>query len=136
MLGFRIKRTVTMGLKSLWVHKLRSWLTVLGIIFGVCSVIAMLAIGEGASYEAQEQIRQLGSQNIIVNSVKPPEERSTASEQTWALTYGLTYVDAERIRSTVPGVEVVVPSRNVRKHVRHLDRRIDGNLIGTVPWYP
>jgi len=136
MIGFRIKRTVGMGLKSLWLHKLRSWLTVLGIIFGVCSVIAMLAIGEGASYEAQRQIRELGSQNILVNSVKPPEERSVATEQTWALTYGLTYLDAERIKTTVPGVQVVVPARHIRKHVRHIGRRVDGNIVGTVPWYP
>ena len=45
----------------------------LGIIFGVCSVIAMLAIGEGASYEAQEAIKKLGSNNIIIRSLKPPE---------------------------------------------------------------
>lgn len=135
MLGFRVQRTVRMGLKSLWLHKLRSVLTALGIIFGVCSVIAMLAIGEGASYEAQEQIRQLGSNNIIINSVKPPEEGSVATEQTRALKYGLTYVDAERIRSTVPNVEVVVPARQVRRHIIHGQRRVDGNIVGTVPWY-
>ena len=136
MVGFRVKRTLILGLKSLWLHKLRSALTVSGIIFGVCSVIAMLAIGEGASYAAQEQIRQLGSQNIIVNSVKPPEERSAASEQTFALKYGLTYTDAERIKSTIPGVQVLVPARHIRQHIRHLGRRVDGNLVGTVPWYP
>ena len=136
MIGFRIKRTVTMGMKSLWLHKLRSFLTLLGIILGVCSVIAMLAIGEGAHFEAMEQIRQLGSQNIIINSVKPPEERSVQTEQTWALSYGLTYLDAERIRTTIPGVEVIVPAREIRTHLRRLGRRVDGNIVGTVPWYP
>ena len=57
--------TVQLGIKTLLLHKLRSGLTMLGIIFGVCSVIAMLAIGEGASYEAQERIKALGSNNII-----------------------------------------------------------------------
>ncbi|MEQ1750880.1 MAG: ABC transporter permease, partial [Prosthecobacter sp.] len=66
-------RTISLGLKSIWLNKLRSFLTALGVIFGVASVIAMLAIGEGASYEAQEQIRRLGSQNIILESVKPPD---------------------------------------------------------------
>jgi len=135
MLGFRVQSTMRMGLKSLCLHKLRSFLTVLGIICGVCSVIAMLAIGEGASFEAQEQIRQLGSNNIIVNSVKPPEEGSVATEQTSALKYGLTYTDAERLRSTVPGVAVVVPSRQVRRHIVRRQRRVDGNIVGTVPWY-
>ncbi len=135
MLGFRVRRTIRMGLKSLWLHKLRSALTALGIIFGVCSVIAMLAIGEGASFEAQEQIRQLGSNNIIVHSVKPPEETSMSAQQTRSLRYGLTYVDAERIQSTVPNVEVVVPARNIPKHIRSWKRRVDGNLVGTVPWF-
>ncbi len=52
MFLFRFKRTVKLGVKSLWMHKLRSILTTLGIIFGVSSVIAMLAIGEGASKES------------------------------------------------------------------------------------
>ena len=47
---FRLKRSIILGVKSLWMHKLRSLLTAMGIVFGVCSVIAMLAIGEGASY--------------------------------------------------------------------------------------
>src|ERR1043166_4691483 len=73
-----LKRTVRLGVKSLWLHRLRSLLTVLGIVFGVCSVIAMLAIGEGASFAAQEQIKSLGSQNIIVRSVKPTEEQKVS----------------------------------------------------------
>jgi len=135
MLGFRIQRTVTMGLKSLWLHKLRSTLTMLGVILGVCSVIVMLAIVEGASFEAQEQIRQLGSHNIIVTSVKPPEDSTVSAQQTFALKYGLTYVDAERIQFTVPGVQVVVPARRIRKHVTSGTRRVDGDIVGTVPWY-
>src|SRR5436853_7900273 len=76
----RVRRTVRLGVKSLWLHKLRSLLTALGIVFGVCSVIAMLAIGEGASYAAQEEIKTLGSQNIILRSVKPPEEQKVSEK--------------------------------------------------------
>ena len=75
-----LKRAVRLGVKSLWLHRLRSLLTALGIVFGVCSVIAMLAIGEGASFEAQEQIKNLGSQNIILRSVKPPEEEKISEK--------------------------------------------------------
>src|SRR2546422_9302838 len=112
----RLKRTVRLGLKSLWLHRLRSLLTVLGIVFGVCSVIAMLAIGEGASFEAQEQIKNLGSQNVILRSVKPPEEQkvSDRANQSYVLQYGLTYTDILRIRSTIPGVSVVVQGRIMR----------------------
>ncbi|MCZ6795428.1 MAG: ABC transporter permease, partial [Planctomycetota bacterium] len=54
MIGFRLRRTILLGIRSLLLHKLRSVLTALGIIFGVSSVIAMLSIGEGAEYAAQE----------------------------------------------------------------------------------
>ena len=77
-LSFQFVTTVRLGVKSLMLHKLRSALTMLGIIFGVCSVIAMLAIGEGASYEAQEAIKKLGSDNIILRSIKPPEDSKQA----------------------------------------------------------
>jgi putative ABC transport system permease protein len=133
----RLIRTVRLGIKSLWLHRLRSLLTVLGIVFGVCSVIAMLAIGEGASYEAQEQIKSLGSQNIILRSVKPPQEEK-ASQQSgqYLLSYGLTYADARAIQATIPGVVVVVPGRIIRDYVWAITRRVDSELVGTVPWYP
>lgn len=134
----RLKRTVRLGVRSLWLHRLRSFLTVLGIVFGVCSVIAMLAIGEGASYEAQEQIKNLGSQNIIVRSVKPPEEQKVSDKgsQSYVLQYGVTYADVKRIRATIPGVTVVLPARNIRDYVWNISRRVDCDIIGTVPWYP
>src|ERR1051326_8584777 len=134
----RLGRTLRLALRSLWLHRLRSLLTVLGIVFGVCSVIAMLAIGEGASFEAQEQIKNLGSQNIILRSVKPPEEQkvSDKSSQSYVLQYGLTYHDVKRIRATIPGVTVVLPARNIRDYVWNISRRLDCEIVGTVPWYP
>jgi putative ABC transport system permease protein len=132
----RIKRTVKLGVKSIWNHRLRSLLTTLGIVFGVCSVVAMLAIGEGASFEAQEQIRKLGSQNIIIRAVKPPEDKSSTSQQTIMLEYGLTYDDVDRIRATIPGVTVEVPGRLIRKDVWRGGNRVDCDIYGTVPWYP
>ncbi len=134
----RLKRAVRLGVRSLWLHRLRSLLTMLGIVFGVCSVIAMLAIGEGASFEAQEQIKNLGSQNIILRSVKPPEEQKVSDKgsQSYVLQYGITYPDVKRIRATIPGVTVVLPARNIREYVWNISRRVDCELIGTVPWYP
>jgi len=134
----RLRRTVRLGIKSLWLHRLRSLLTVLGIVFGVCSVIAMLAIGEGASFEAQEQIKNLGSQNIILRSVKPPDEEkiSDKNSQSYVLEYGLTYADIKRIKATIPGVTVVVPGRVIREYVWNISRRVDCDVVGTVPWYP
>lgn len=130
-------RIFQLALKSLWLHKLRSLLTILGIVFGVCSVIAMLAIGEGASYEAQEQIKNLGSQNIIIQSVKPPDEQKiSGAAENYVLDYGLKYSDLERIRATIPGITIIVPGRIVREYIWNATRRVDGEIVGTVPWYP
>lgn len=134
----RIGRAVKLGVKSLWLHKLRSLLTALGIVFGVCSVIAMLAIGEGASFEAQEQIKNLGSQNIILRSVKPPDDQKVSARggRSFALDYGLKHADVQRIRSTIPHVTVIVPGRIMREYVWNISRRVDCDVMATVPWYP
>jgi putative ABC transport system permease protein len=109
---------------------------VLGLVFGVSSVIAMLAVGEGASHEAQEQIRQQGSHNIILKSVKPPEEEKSTQSQTYMVEYGITEDDLRRIRMTIPTVEILVPGRIIRKKVWNVGQRADCNVVGTVPWYP
>ena len=124
-------------MKSIWLNKLRSFLTALGVIFGVASVVAMLAIGEGASHEAQEQIRRLGSQNIILESVKPPDgQGSSAESRSMVLEYGLTARDMQQIRQTVPGIELVVPSRILTENIWNFDRSVDGQILGVLPVYP
>ncbi len=134
----RLRRTVRLGFRSLWSHRLRSLLTVLGIVFGVCSVIAMLAIGEGASHEAQEQIKSLGSQNIILRSTKAPEEQKVANsnQEGFALDYGLKYADIRLIQSTISGITTIVPGRIVREYAWNVGYRADCEIMGTVPWYP
>ncbi|MBG88837.1 MAG: ABC transporter ATP-binding protein [Verrucomicrobiales bacterium] len=130
-------RIVQLGIKSLLLHKMRSGLTMLGIIFGVCSVIAMLAIGEGASYEAQEAIKKLGSSNIIIRSVKPPQEKSMSSaKRDYVNDYGLTYQDANSIRATIKNVDTVLPMRIIREEVRFNSIMFPVQVIGTHPIYP
>jgi putative ABC transport system permease protein len=130
-------RTVSLGLKSIWLNRLRSLLTALGVIFGVASVIAMLAIGEGASHEAQEQIRRLGSQNIILESVRPPDGQGSAAEsRSLVISYGITLRDVQQVRQTVPGIEMVVPSRFVSENIWNFDRSVDGRIVGALPIYP
>lgn len=133
-------RTIFLGLRNVRLHKLRSFLTVLGIVFGVCSVISMLAIGEGASREVLDQIRALGSQNIIIQSVKPPRDASGGQTRSrpgppTALDYGLRYADAERLAETLPNLRVIVPIKAVSTNVRYKDRVEQVNVLGTVPWY-
>ena len=130
-------RTLSLGIKTIWLHKLRSFLTALGVVFGVASVVAMLAIGEGASHEAQEQIRKLGSQNIILQSVKPPDGQGAGGESRSMISeYGITLRDVQQIRQTVPGVAIVVPSRYISENIWNLDRSVDGKIMGVLPVYP
>lgn len=137
MVSSQLLNTIQLGIKSLLLHKLRSGLTMLGIIFGVCSVIAMLAIGEGASYEAQERIKRLGSTNIIINSFKPPEEGDdSGTSRSSEISYGLTYDDAARLQTTIPNVDGVVPMRIIRENIRFGRRQEPGQVIGTLSTYP
>src|SRR6478735_7660168 len=130
-------RTMSLGSKSIWLHKLRSMLTALGVVFGVASVVAMLAIGEGASHEAQEQIRKLGSQNVILESVKPSDTQSgTNQTRSFVIEYGLTTRDINQIRQTVPGISLVVPSRIVSEFLWVEERNVDASLIGALSIYP
>ena len=136
MFTFRLKRTIKLGIKSLWMHGLRSILTTSGIIFGVSSVIAMLVIGEGASQHAQDQIARLGSRNIIIKTIEPPEEEQSGGQQQVVSEYGLTYADAERFHNSIPNIEVVVPSRILPQRAWYHNRKVAAEVIGTVPWFP
>ena len=134
--ALKFTRDVKLGVKNLMLHKLRSFLTMLGLVFGVGSVIAMLAIGEGASESALEQIRKLGSRNVILSARKPPEEKSSASHTSWLSIYGLLYADAERISATIPTVASTVPVKSMTKVSRFLKRALDLRVIATTErWF-
>jgi len=134
MLQTPFLRAFKLGINSLMLHKLRSMLTTLGVLFGVSSVIAMLAIGEGASQQAQEQIRLLGSQNIILRSVKPPDD--LISDQTSRVSqYGLTHADFDRIAGTFPWMKRVIPVRELPQEVRYEERAMNPRVLATEPAY-
>lgn len=116
MRGLNLLKLVKSGIQDVLRHKLRSFLTMLGMVFGVGSVVAMLAVGEGASEQALEAIRKLGSHNIILTSVKPPESGTEGLQRSQRLDfYGLRYEDESRILDTIPGVRRTVPARFMRK---------------------
>lgn len=126
-------------------HKLRSFLTMLGTILGVGSVISMLAIGEGSKQAAVEQIRKLGANNVIIRSVKPSRESGDDTETTsgrsssntsYVLDYGLKYRDLDRLRETLPTLRQAVPMVVLRKNAQHGRRLIPNcRVLGTVPEY-
>lgn len=142
MRGFFFIRIIQVGFKSLRLHKLRSMLTMLGMIIGVWAVIALVAIGEGASHDAQEAIKSLGAKNVIIRSIKPPSMRTQMHGnwesffRRWMAVYGLKRQDAVQIEKTVPGVKRVLPMLTKRMNAVHGTREVDCQLIGTFPYYP
>ena len=129
-----IIRTLQMGLKSLRLHPLRSALTMLGIFIGVASVIWLLAIGEGISAKAQEQIAQLGANNLILTSVQPPPQQGVSSRQ--AQRFGVTRRDFDVLKQTLPGLKNMVPTRELdRRELGFRSQRYPGRVIGTVPGF-
>lgn len=136
MKHLRLIRNIQLGVKTLWLHRLRSGLTILGVVFGVASVIAMLAVGEGASLEAIEQIRKLGSRNIILDSSKPSNDSSLGAQNQRVSIYGLLYDDNARLNETIPTVRRTAPARHLTKTVRIRDLAMELRVVGTTPaWF-
>lgn len=125
--------TFRLGLNNLWLHKLRSLLTSLGIIFGVAAVICMLSISEGASADEMRLIELLGTRNIIVNSVKPPQSSQASQGNTNLVEYGITEDDVAIIKATIPHISHVVPLKTVSYVARHGVHRASFKTVGTTP---
>ncbi len=128
----KLVRTIKLGVKSLLLHKLRSALAILGILIGVTAVIWLVAMGEGVSYQAQQQIKELGATNIIVRSIKPPAGTSRTNAR--ILEYGLKRDDFQRMQ-TIPSVQQAIALREIRKEVRFGDKVTDIQLVGCTPEY-
>ncbi len=129
----KLWQTLRLGLKSLMLHKLRSGLAILGIFIGVTAVIWLVAMGEGVSYQAQQQIKDLGANNIIVRSTKPPSDATRGGGMIMA--YGLLRDDFERIVTNVPTLVQAVPMREIRKEARFMDKVTDVRVVGCTSKY-
>ncbi len=132
----RIARNIWLGIENLLLHKLRSFLTMLGVVFGVGSVVAMLSVGEGASKEALEQIKKLGSNNIIVSSMKSAEEEATSTTRSRMSMYGLTYEDHRRVAQSFKDIQQTAPVKLMRRDSRLRERVMELRVVGTTPeWF-
>ena len=130
-------RTWQLGVKSLLLYPMRSMLTVLGIFIGVASVIWLMAIGEGISLKAQEQIESLGATNIIVLTVRPanPDMVTPQGGRRALPSFGVTRDDYTRIVNSIPAIHKHMPVREIRRNFAHGPREVDGRLVGTTPLY-
>lgn len=106
---------LSLAFDSLKAHRLRSFLTMLGVVFGVGAVIAMLSIGAGAEQQALASIARLGLNNVIVKARFLPEE---TLREVRRKSPGLTFRDAEALAEAVPGVVSSAPQ--VRLEPRRL----------------
>ena len=124
-----------LALRSLWLHKLRAVLSVLGIIIGTAAVISLMAFGKGSMEDALEDIRRQGTTNVIVKSVKPVDDVSNAGQKrSWVVRYGLTWDDYDsfKLLETVTGE---VPIRTFPYEVRRLDKSFNAQLVATTEDY-
>jgi putative ABC transport system permease protein len=120
-------------------NRLRAGLTSLGILFGVASVIAMLAIGRGAEAEILEQMRLLGSNNVLVTPYVEQSEGEAEEEedarQTKRFSPGLTYLDARAIAANIPGVDAVSAEIVMNSSITREGRRRSGKVVGVDSTY-
>ena len=125
------RENIKIALQGLTDHKFRSFLTMLGIIFGVASVITMLSIGEGAKREAIAKYQDLGVNNIIVRE----KEMSTQEleEVRTRFSPGLSLRDAEVIQEIVPGINSIACQAEINAEVKHTNLAVKSSVIGVTP---
>ena len=120
-------QTLRLGLKSLLLQKMRSALAALGIFIGTTTVIWLVAMGEGVSHDAQQQILELGATNIIVRSIEP---QSDGGSDERVKTYGILRSDFNRIKSNIPSITRAVPIRELKRSLMFRGRTVDAKLVG------
>ncbi len=131
----KYRETLIIAFESLTLHKARSFLTMLGIIFGVAAVIAMLSIGEGARQESLEQIEVLGVRNIIIRSMDVEADAGTESGDKKLRPMGITIRDAQAIAEVCPFVDNTTITWESDVEARTYSGSVKGTLIGTSPSY-
>jgi putative ABC transport system permease protein len=127
----QVGENIRLAISGLADHKFRSFLTMLGIIFGVASVIAMLSIGEGAKREAIAKYQDLGVNNIIVREKKLSDEE--LEEVRAKFSQGLSVQDANVIKEIVPGVEHIASQAEISTDVKYADQSVKSTVIGVTP---
>jgi len=121
------------GLGNLALHKLRSFLTSLGIILGVAAVIVVVAMGEGNKRTALRDIQALGATNVIVRSTKPPTSPGTNQARTTVVSYGLSRRDLRRIENAFADEALVVPLKASGGEIQRNGERFTSQAFGTTP---
>jgi len=127
------EENIRLAIRGLIDHKFRSFLTMLGIIFGVASVITMLSIGEGAKRAAIAKYQDLGVNNIIIREKKLSDDE--LEEVRAKFSQGLSIQDATVIKEIVPGVLRTASQAEISSEVKYADKSAKSTIIGITPEY-
>jgi putative ABC transport system permease protein len=122
----RTRALLRLGLRGLLLHKLRSTLSILGVVFGVAAVVAMSSVGEGARRETLDQLGALGMDSVTLRARK--REAAPAAG-------ALRLRDAQSLARVVPHVVAAAPVREVSVAAEAGGRRADAVAVGTTPDY-
>jgi len=131
----RFLEFAALAVRNLNGYALRSFLTTLGVVFGIASVVTMMALGRGAEEEILREIDKLGITNVIINSVKPPEDTNANATRSWTVKYGLTFADFEQIQETVRGLRHALPVHSYVERAWEGSKREDVLVQGVTPDY-
>jgi putative ABC transport system permease protein len=133
----RYQHDMRIAVESILANKLKSILTALGIIFGVAAVISMLAIGKGAQQEILDQIKMVGVNNILISPIVQEKESGTdeSERQLNKFSRGLTLLDVDAIRSTIPAVQRISPEISFNSIIVLNGMRYTAKLVGVANDY-
>jgi len=134
----KLKSNFSEALRVILTNKIRTFLTALGIIFGVAAVITMLAIGNGAEKEILSQLELVGVNNIVITPIIDDNEDSDTEEDDGAneskrFSKGLDLLDAESIRKNIPTVSKISPEIILETYVTSKGLQSSVKLIGVSP---
>ncbi|MDV3307730.1 MAG: ABC transporter permease [Cyclobacteriaceae bacterium] len=134
----RLLANLYIAVDAVFSNKMRSFLTALGIIFGVAAVIAMLAIGNGAQQEILEQIRLVGVNNSVIKPIIEQREEKVEEaglKEKRKFSPGLTLRDVNSIRANIPVVSKVSPEILLETFIIKSGIRRSAKLVGVDPVY-
>ncbi|AFL84423.1 ABC-type antimicrobial peptide transport system, permease component [Belliella baltica DSM 15883] len=136
----RLLANFSIALEAVIANRLRSFLTALGIIFGVAAVIAMMAIGNGAQQEILEQIKLVGVNNIVIEPISEQfeedlSEESDLGKEKRKFSPGLRLIDIKAIETNIPGIAKISPEIVLETNIVYGGIRRSAKLVGIKPAY-
>ncbi|MCF7569384.1 ABC transporter permease [Sabulilitoribacter arenilitoris] len=136
----KLKSNFVEAFRVIKTNKIRTFLTALGIIFGVAAVIAMLAIGNGAEKEILAQLELVGVNNIVITPIpdekddnNEDDENNEGANESKKISKGLDLLDVESIKKNIPSIKVSSPEIIMDTYVINNGRQKPVKLIGIYP---